>query len=99
MNFILFLALPALSSSFMVYCSLIIGLLELISWKGKPESKADRWQRGAVHTQQAKEMEGRTLWATAEGQDGNCQHTMDFVEVSSWSTQTFSQPAMECKCG
>lgn len=40
----------------MVYCSLVIGLLELISWKGKPESKADRQQKEAVHTQHAKEM-------------------------------------------
>lgn len=56
MNFFLFLALAALSSSFMVYCSLVIGLLELISWKGKPELKVDRRQRGAMHTQCAKEM-------------------------------------------
>lgn len=40
----------------MVYCSLVIGLLEFISWKGKPESKAERWQTGVVHTQRAKKI-------------------------------------------
>lgn len=41
------------------------------------------------------ERKGRILWATAKGQDGNCWHTMDFVKLSSWCTQTFSQPATE----
>lgn len=35
--------------------------------------------------------EAVALCATAEGQDGSCQHPMDFVDVSSWSTQTFIQ--------